>query len=67
MEKSPLHKNGIIHYHVTGKKEDWEKMFEDVETAAEINSFEAELIRKVKVKSYAPKIYHWVLDCKILY
>jgi tRNA wybutosine-synthesizing protein 2 len=57
--------NGIIHYHGTGKKEDWKKMFEDVETAAEIASFKTELIRKVKVKSYAPKIYHWVLDCRI--
>jgi tRNA wybutosine-synthesizing protein 2 len=55
--------NGIIHYHGTAK--DWKELFEDVKTAAEIEEFKMELIRKVKVKSYAPKIYHWVLDCRI--
>ena len=55
--------NGIIHYHGTAK--DWKELFEDVKTAAEVEGFEVELIRKVRVKSYAPKIYHWVLDCKI--
>ena len=58
--------NGILHYHGTGKKQDLDNMFGDVETAAEINDFKVKLIKKVKVKSYAPKIYHWVLDCKIL-
>jgi len=56
--------NGIIHYHGTAK--DWKKLFDDVKTAAEIEGFKVELIEKTKVKSYAPKIYHWVLDCKIL-
>jgi tRNA wybutosine-synthesizing protein 2 len=56
--------NGIIHYHSTAK--DWKELLEDVKTAAKIKGFKAELIRKVKVKSYAPKVYHWVLDCKIL-
>jgi len=55
--------NGIIHYHGTAK--DWKELFEAVETAAEIEGFKVELIDKVKVKSYAPKIYHWVLDCRI--
>lgn len=58
--------NGIIHYHGTGKKEGWKELFEDVETAADIMGFKAKLVRKIKVKSYAPKVYHWVLDCKIL-
>jgi len=56
--------NGIVHYHGTAK--DWKELFEDVETAAEIEGFKVELIDKVKVKSYAPKIYHWVLDCRII-
>jgi len=55
--------NGIIHYHGTAK--DWKKLLDDVKTAAEIEGFKVELIEKTKVKSYAPKIYHWVLDCKI--
>ncbi len=58
--------DGIIHYHGTAKKEGWKELFEDVGTAAEIEGFKVELIKKVRVKSYAPKIYHWVLDCKIL-
>lgn len=55
--------NGVIHYHGTAK--DWKELFEDVKTAADINGFKVELIEKIKVKSYAPKIYHWVLDCRI--
>ena len=58
--------NGIIHYHGTAKKEDWKKLLEEVETVAEIEGFKVKLLKKVKVKSYAPKVYHWVLDCKIL-
>lgn len=57
--------SGVIHYHGTAEKEEWKGLFEDVETAAEIEGFKVELLRKVRVKSYAPKIYHWVLDCKI--
>jgi len=55
--------NGIIHYHGTAK--DWKKLFEDVKTVTEIEEVNVKLIKKIKVKSYAPKIYHWVLDCKI--
>jgi len=56
--------NGIIHYHGTAK--DWKELFDDVKTAAEIEGVKVELIEKIRVKSYAPKIYHWVLDCRIL-
>jgi tRNA wybutosine-synthesizing protein 2 len=56
--------NGFIHYHGTAK--DWKELFEDVKTAAEIEGFNVELLEKVRVKSYAPKIYHWVLDCRII-
>ncbi len=58
--------NGILHYHGNAKKEDWKKLLEDIKTVASIEGFKTELIRKIRVKSYAPKIYHWVLDCKIL-
>jgi len=57
--------NGIIHYHRVAKKDE-EKLFEDVKTAAKIKGHKAKLIKKIKVKSYAPKVYHWVLDCKIV-
>ncbi len=42
--------NGIIHYHGTAKKEGWKELFEDVGTAAEIEGFKVELIKKVRVK-----------------
>lgn len=58
--------NGIIHYHGTARKEEWKKVLEDVETAAEIEGFKVKLLKKIKVKSYAPNVYHFVLDCKIL-
>lgn len=57
--------NGVIHYHGIAKKED-KKLFEDVETTAKIEGRKARLIKKTKVKSYAPKVYHFVLDCKII-
>lgn len=57
--------NGVIHYHCTGKKEEWKKLLEDVEVAADIMGFKVKFINKINVKSYAPKVYHWVLDCKI--
>ena len=57
--------NGSIHYHGVAK-EDEDKLFEDVEKAAEKEGRKVKLIKKTKVKSYAPKIYHWVLDCEIM-
>lgn len=56
--------NGIMHYHGTAK--DWKELFDDVKTASETEGFNVKLIKKTRVKSYAPKIYHWVLDCRIL-
>jgi tRNA wybutosine-synthesizing protein 2 len=58
-------KNGIIHYHGVAKENEWKQLFDDVKVAAELYGFEVELLKKNKVKSYAPKIYHWVLDCRI--
>ena len=55
--------NGIIHYHTTAKKD--KNVLRDVEKDAKTEGYKVELIKKVKVKSYAPKIYHWVLDCKV--
>jgi tRNA wybutosine-synthesizing protein 2 len=56
--------NGIIHYH--GNAIDWRELFDHVKIASEMYGFKVELIKRIRVKSYAPKIYHWVLDCKIL-
>lgn len=56
---------GIIHYHGTSKKSKWEELLEDVRTAASIEGFKVKLKKKIRVKSYAPRVYHFVLDCKI--
>ena len=58
--------NGIIHYHGIAKKDEDKKLFEDVKTATEKEGRKVKLIKKTKVKSYAPKVYHFVLDCKII-
>jgi tRNA wybutosine-synthesizing protein 2 len=58
--------NGIIHYHGIAKEDGDKKLFEDVETAAKIEGCKVKLIKKTKVKSYAPKVYHFVVDCKII-
>lgn len=58
--------NGIIHYHGTAKKEEWKNLLKDVKNAAEKQGMRVKLLRKLIVKSYAPKVYHWVLDCKII-
>ncbi len=57
--------DGVIHYHGIAKEEE-KKLFGEVKTAAEIGGRKVKLIKKTKVKSYAPKIYHFVLDCKVI-
>jgi len=57
--------NGIIHYHGIAKNNEEKKLFEDVKEVFEKEGRKVKLIKKTKVKSYAPKVYHWVLDCRI--
>ncbi len=57
---------GVIYYHGTAKINEDKKLFEDVKTIAEKKGRKVKLIKKTKVKSYAPKVFHWVLDCKII-
>jgi len=58
--------NGIIHYHGITKKDEEKKLVEDVETVARTEGRKTKLIKITKVKSYAPKVYHFVVDCKIV-
>ena len=58
--------NGIIYYHGVAKEDECEKLFNDVKNIAEKEGYKVKLIKKTKVKSYAPKVYHFVLDCKIM-
>lgn len=57
---------GIIHYHsVLRKKDEVNTLFSEVELAAKEANYSAKLIDWKRVKSYAPKVDHVVLDCKI--
>lgn len=57
-------KKGIIHYHNIYKKKDlWKKPIKDIEKACKNCSFK--IIEKRKVKSYAPNVYHIVMDIEI--
>jgi tRNA wybutosine-synthesizing protein 2 len=57
---------GIIHYHDAFKEEElFEKPIEILKNAAERNGYKlSEILYKGIVKSYAPRIYHIVIDAK---
>jgi len=57
---------GIIHYHDAFKEEElFEKPIKILENAAERNGYRlSEVLYKGIVKSYAPRIYHIVVDAK---
>jgi len=61
-----IKRNGILHYHGIEKEKNSKSLLEDVEEVAKREGFGVNLLRTIKVKSYAPKIYHFVLDCQIL-
>ncbi len=52
----------VIHYHFLGKKEEVEKEVEKVKEISESFGFSIEIDEIRKVKSYAPRVYHFVLD-----
>jgi tRNA wybutosine-synthesizing protein 2 len=57
---------GMIHYHDIFKEEDlWDKPIKILEDAARKNGYILEkVLHKRIVKSYAPKVYHIVVDAK---
>lgn len=63
-----LRNEGVIHFHNTYKKEElWEKPIDTIEKFANENNYKIDkIISKRIVKSYAPKIYHVVLDVKLI-
>ena len=65
-----IKKNGILHYEdlvVKGKEdEEYERIMNDVRRAGREEGFENfELILPKKIKSYGPKIEHYVFDIKV--
>lgn len=54
---------GIVHYHTTlGKEEHHRKVLEEIREIAGKEGFRVKLLKWKKVKSYAPKVDHAVLD-----
>ncbi len=58
--------NGIIHFHQKCKEEEFpEKIFNEVKKVATTEGWKAEMLFYKKIKSYAPRIIHGVIDIKV--
>ena len=55
---------GIIHYHGIDKAPA-ENLWKDVEEACRKKKVKPTLLKKTRVKSWAPRKWHWVLDVKV--
>ena len=61
-----LKKNGVVHYHSTlGEDESPEKLFSEINSVFNNFGFKARLLYSRKVKSYSPKVNHFVLDLQV--
>lgn len=59
-----LKERGIIHYHNIYKENElWKKPLEQIRGVADKNSYSIKILKKKKVKSVAPHLYHIVMDC----
>jgi tRNA wybutosine-synthesizing protein 2 len=55
----------VIHFHRTVKQEEIEKLKKKIVNIGKKNNYKIKILKVIKVKSYAPKIWHVVLDLKI--
>ena len=55
---SKIKKNGVIHYHNIAKSKE--------ELIKPLEKYKVHILKIKKVKSFAPKIWHWVVDFKLL-
>ncbi|MFQ5975030.1 MAG: class I SAM-dependent methyltransferase family protein [Candidatus Hydrothermarchaeales archaeon] len=60
-----LKNGGMIHYHTTSHKEDIEREEKTVKDIVKREGRSIDFMENRIVKSYAPKIYHFVIDIKI--
>lgn len=61
-----LESDGIIHFHQKCKEEDFpEKIFKEAESIIKADGWKAEMLFCKKIKSYAPRIIHGVIDIKV--
>ncbi|MCD6215601.1 MAG: class I SAM-dependent methyltransferase family protein [Candidatus Aenigmarchaeota archaeon] len=59
-----LKDSGIIHYHNIYKENElWKNPLEELKKTADKNSYSIKVLKKKKVKSVAPHVYHIVIDC----
>ena len=61
-------KGGIIHYHDVFKEENlWNEPLDILKKSAEKNDYVLEkVLEKTIVKSYAPRVFHVVIDAKFV-
>jgi tRNA wybutosine-synthesizing protein 2 len=60
-----LKKKGIIHYHCLLKKDEFDDIGVKLDKIAKRNGYRLKKVLKVNiVKSYAPKVYHVVVDAE---
>ncbi len=61
-----LKAKGIIHFHNTYRKEElWDAPLRDIKNACDDANCKFRVIEKKKVKSYAPNVFHIVIDAEI--
>jgi len=61
-----LKDEGVIHFHQKCKEEDFpDKLFKKIKSIVQQHGKNAEMIYCKKIKSYAPRIIHGVMDIKI--
>jgi tRNA wybutosine-synthesizing protein 2 len=58
--------NAVIHFHRTVKQEEIEKIKKKIIEIGKKNKVKIKILKTVKVKSYAPKILHVVLDLEVI-
>ena len=65
-----IKKGGTLHYedlvNITDERNEVEKIVNEVKKIAKSNGRDIELIFDRKIKSYGPKIGHWVFDLKVI-
>jgi len=56
---------GVVHYHTTAREEEiWDGVLSTLRMAGEERGFEMEVLYRKRVKSYAPRVWHVVVDAR---
>jgi tRNA wybutosine-synthesizing protein 2 len=60
-----LDKKGIIHYHFVSSPLKLNNAMAKIKDILKVSAQSFDVINKVRIKSYAPKMYHWVFDLSV--